>query len=121
MLVAPFRKKLWKKWKRGEYPCHEGCRSIRIPLGNTAAIAREIAEGIGPGARALSTAEASGTTIADADLIVAGAPVIQFHLPSVKTREKLGVGWGKALAAPHRVLFADWSARGFGERSSRRR
>jgi len=99
---------LWKKWKRGEYPCHEGCRSIRIPLGNTAAIAREIAEGIGPGARALSTAEASGTTIADADLIVAGAPVIQFHLPSAedtgKARRGLGQGAGGSTSGIIRGL-----------------
>ena len=44
--------------------------------GNTAAIARAIAEGIGPEARALSTAEATGPAIADVDLLVAGSP---FH------------------------------------------
>jgi len=50
--------------------------------GNTAAIARAIAEGIGPDARALSTAEAAGAAIADADLIVAGAPLLGFSLPT---------------------------------------
>ena len=50
--------------------------------GNTAAIARAIAEGIGPGARALSTAEATAETIAGADLIVAGAPLLGFSLPT---------------------------------------
>jgi flavorubredoxin len=50
--------------------------------GNTAAIARAIAEGIGPEARAMSTAEAIGATIAGADLIVAGAPLLGFSLPT---------------------------------------
>ena len=68
--------------------------------GNTAAIARAIAEGIGPEARALSTAEALGAAIADADLIVAGAPVLAFRLPSNKIRESLGANPGKAPAAP---------------------
>jgi hypothetical protein len=52
--------------------------------GNTAAIARAIAEGIGPEARALTTDAASGDAIAGADLIVAGAPVLAFRLPSEK-------------------------------------
>src|SRR4051794_11315926 len=55
--------------------------------GNTAAIARAIAEGIGSGARAVSTAEASRAATADADLIVAGAPVMGFRLPTDKMRE----------------------------------
>lgn len=50
--------------------------------GNTAAIARAIAEGIGPVARVLATDEATPDVIADADLIVAGAPVLGFSLPS---------------------------------------
>jgi menaquinone-dependent protoporphyrinogen IX oxidase len=57
--------------------------------GNTAAIARAIAEGIGPEARALSTAEATAVVTADADLIVAGAPVMAFRLPTDKVREML--------------------------------
>ena len=68
--------------------------------GNTAAIARAIAEGIGAQARALSTAEATGTAIADADLIVAGAPVLGFSLPSEKMRESIGADPGRAPAAP---------------------
>jgi len=39
--------------------------------GNTAAVAREIAEGLGPGARALSTAEATGEAMRGVDLVVA--------------------------------------------------
>lgn len=68
--------------------------------GNTAAIAQAMAEGIGPGARAFSTAEASGAAIADADLIVVGAPVLAFQLPSDKMRESLGGNPGKAPPAP---------------------
>jgi hypothetical protein len=68
--------------------------------GNTAAIARAIAGGIGPETRALSTAEASGTAIADADLIVAGAPVLAFALPSDKMRASLGADPGKAPTPP---------------------
>jgi hypothetical protein len=68
--------------------------------GNTAAIARAIAAGIGPGALALSTAEATGAAIADADLIVAGAPVLGFNLPSEKMRENIRMNPGKAPAPP---------------------
>lgn len=50
--------------------------------GNTAAVARAIAEGIGGGAAALSTAEATAEAIAGADLIVAGAPLLGFSLPT---------------------------------------
>jgi len=57
--------------------------------GNTAAIARAIAEGIGPEARALSTAEATSSVVADADLIVAGAPVLGFNLPTEQMRENI--------------------------------
>lgn len=50
--------------------------------GNTAAIAQAVAEGIGPGALALTTDEASGAVLEGADLLVAGAPVLGFRLPS---------------------------------------
>jgi hypothetical protein len=65
--------------------------------GNTAAIARAIAEGIGPEARAMSTAEATAAEIAGADLIVAGAPVHAFSLPSEQSRKNAG-GNGKTPA-----------------------
>jgi hypothetical protein len=68
--------------------------------GNTAAIARAIAEGIRPEARALSTAEATGAAIADADLLVAGAPVLAFGLSSEKMREGIRANPGKAPAPP---------------------
>ncbi|MCU0506439.1 MAG: flavodoxin domain-containing protein [Chloroflexi bacterium] len=55
--------------------------------GNTAAIARAIAEGLGPGARALSTKEATADAVAGADLLVAGAPILGFRLPTEQMRE----------------------------------
>ncbi len=57
--------------------------------GNTAAVARAIAEGIGPGAQALSTAEATSDAVAGAELIVAGAPLMGFQLPSEQMRESI--------------------------------
>ena len=50
--------------------------------GNTAAIARAIAEGLGPSAQVLSTSEASGEALAEVGLIVAGAPLMGFSLPT---------------------------------------
>lgn len=50
--------------------------------GNTAAVARAIAEGMGPEARVLSTAEAAGDALAGVDLIVAGSPLLGFSLPT---------------------------------------
>ena len=68
--------------------------------GNTAAIARAIAAGIGGGARALSTGEATAEAIAGADLIVAGSPVIGFKLPSDKVRESIRANPGPAPTPP---------------------
>jgi len=50
--------------------------------GNTAEIARAVADGIGPEATVLTTEQASPDAIAGADLLVVGAPVIAFGLPS---------------------------------------
>jgi hypothetical protein len=68
--------------------------------GNTAAIARAIAEGIGPEARALSTAEATGAAIADVDLLVAGAPVHGFQLPTDQGRANIAAHPGRAPTPP---------------------
>lgn len=57
--------------------------------GNTAAIARAIAEGIGPEAQMLTTDAASAETVAEADLVVAGAPVLGFSLASEGMRESI--------------------------------
>lgn len=59
-------------------------------FGNTAAIAKAVAEGIGPEARALTTDEATTAVVAGAEVVVAGAPVIAFGLASDKTREGIG-------------------------------
>jgi hypothetical protein len=55
--------------------------------GNTAAVARAIAVGMGPEAVALSTADAAGATMEDVDVVVAGSPVLGFRLPTEKMRE----------------------------------
>ena len=68
--------------------------------GNTAAIARAIAEGIGPEARAVSTAEATGDALSGADLIVAGAPLLGFSLPTESMVKGLASEAGKAPAPP---------------------
>jgi flavodoxin len=57
--------------------------------GNTAAIAQAIAEGLGPGAQALTTSQAVSQAISGADLIVAGAPVLGFSLPTEAMIESL--------------------------------
>ena len=54
--------------------------------GNTAAVAEAIAEGIGAGARAMPTSEATPAVVAEADLVVAGSPVMAFNLPSERMR-----------------------------------
>ena len=57
--------------------------------GNTAAVARAVAEGIGEGAVALPTKEAGADVVAGADLIVAGGPVFAFHLSSERSRHDI--------------------------------
>ncbi len=68
--------------------------------GNTAAVARAIAAGFGPNARAMSTAEARGEALADVGLIVAGSPIHAFQLPTEKTRNDLAARPGKAPSPP---------------------
>jgi hypothetical protein len=50
--------------------------------GNTAAIARAIAEGIGPETRTLSTTDATPGALAGVDLLVVGSPLFGFSVPS---------------------------------------
>lgn len=57
--------------------------------GNTAQVARAIAEGIGPQARALPADEATAQLMAQADLIVAGAPLLGFNLPTEQMRTSI--------------------------------
>lgn|SRR5690554_2905372 len=54
--------------------------------GNTADVARAIAAGLGDGVRALTTEAATPEVIANARLIVAGAPVHGLNLPTDGTR-----------------------------------
>lgn len=68
--------------------------------GNTAAVAGAIAEGLGEGAVALSTAAATPAAIAGADLIVAGAPILGFDLPTEKMRAGLGENLVSAAPKP---------------------
>jgi flavodoxin len=64
--------------------------------GNTAAVARAIAEGLGPDAKAMTTSEATPDVVAAADLVVAGAPIMAFGLPS----EAMVANAGKDPKAP---------------------
>jgi hypothetical protein len=68
--------------------------------GNTAAVAAAIAEGIGPGTPFLSTAEATGAALDGVDLVVAGAPVLGFKLPTDQMRQSVRTSPGKAPSPP---------------------
>lgn len=68
--------------------------------GNTAAIARAIAEGLGPEARALSTDEAGNDAFRGADLVVAGAPVLGFKLPTEAMRQSVASNPGLGVPKP---------------------
>lgn len=68
--------------------------------GNTAAIARAIAAGIGAEAQALSTADAAGTVLDGIDLIVAGAPLLGFALPTDAMLKNLATNAGKDPTPP---------------------
>jgi flavodoxin len=97
-------------------------------FGNTAAVARAIADGLGEGARAYATDEVPSGAAEAADLIVAGAPVFGFGLPTEKMRssiqapgadlthpslrtwlERLPAGHGRCAAFETRIW---WSPRG---------
>ncbi len=57
--------------------------------GNTAEVARAIAEGIGPDTTVLPTDEAGGAALEDIDLLVVGAPVVMFGLPGERAEEAI--------------------------------
>jgi flavodoxin len=76
--------------------------------GNTEAIAKAIAEGLGPGVRALSTAEAVGEAIAGAELIVAGAPVLGFKLPTQKMLDSIRADKKAPPADLSQPLLSSW-------------
>ena len=64
--------------------------------GNTEIVARAIAAGLGPGARAARTDEVSEDDLAAADILVVGAPVIAFGL----AREDMRAGLVDDRKAP---------------------
>jgi len=70
--------------------------------GNTEQVAKAIADGFGPEAAAFSTAEVTPAVAADADVLVAGAPLQAFSLPTARIREGIvpGVGPAPDLSAP---------------------
>jgi hypothetical protein len=80
--------------------------------GNTAAIARAIAEGIGPEARALSTAEATVEDATNADLIVGGAPLLGFSLPTQAMRDGISKNPADMKSSPDlsAPLMRSWLA-----------
>jgi len=87
--------------------------------GNTAAVARAIAEGIGPEAVAMSTAEASADQVAGAGLIVAGSPLLGFSLPTESMVKSLGANQAKDptppdLSHPAMRTWLEGLARGSG-------
>jgi len=57
--------------------------------GNTAAVARAIAEGLGPDVHAYPTDEVPAGARASAELIVAGSPVFAFGLPTERIRQRI--------------------------------
>jgi len=81
--------------------------------GNTEVIARAVAAGFGPEAAALTTDEASGAQLVDVDLVVAGAPLIAFGLPSDKTRGGVAAESAKAPTPPDlsHPLMSAWLQR----------
>ena len=76
--------------------------------GNTAEVARAVAEGIGPGARALRVDEAGGADAAGSDLIVAGAPVFGFKLSSPQMRDGIRKNPGKRPAPTSCPPLCTW-------------
>ncbi|MBN2176797.1 MAG: hypothetical protein JW722_03980 [Demequinaceae bacterium] len=77
--------------------------------GTTANLARAIGHGLGSDTRVESTFEASPGAIGDVDLLVLGAPIHSFGLPSMAAIEAVRIqGYG---AKPSRIegpLMHDW-------------
>ena len=87
--------------------------------GNTATVARAIAEGIGRDAIALTTDAADTAALADADLIVVGAPVLGFSLASDGMRASLSRSEAGAPVPPdlsHPSMKSWLDARPFGRK-----
>ena len=67
--------------------------------GNTAAVAHAIADGIGPDTQVMATDEADVSSVSDVDLLVAGAPVLGFGLPTNRMEDAV-VDAGRTAPAP---------------------
>lgn len=57
--------------------------------GNTASVAQVIAEGLGGGAQAITTEAATPDVLSAVDLLVVGAPLLGFTLPTESMRKTL--------------------------------
>lgn len=68
--------------------------------GNTAAVANAIAEGLGPDVNAYPPDEVPPDELERADLIVAGAPVFGFNLPTEAVRAAIARDEGDAASPP---------------------
>jgi hypothetical protein len=68
--------------------------------GNTSAVAHAIADGLGLGETAMSTAEATPDLVEGVDLIVAGSPVFAFKMPTEKIRQSIEADPGPAPTPP---------------------
>ncbi|MDR3686109.1 MAG: hypothetical protein P4L93_04015 [Coriobacteriia bacterium] len=68
--------------------------------GNTAQIARAIAEGIGPDTRTVSTSEATAACADGIDLLVTGAPLLGFDLPTDAMRASIASNPGAGPTPP---------------------
>lgn len=81
--------------------------------GNTAAIARAIADGIGPGTRVGSTGDISPEVAATATLLIVGAPVHAMNLPTTKSLQSVAertIGPGEIVADVDHPLIREWVA-----------
>jgi hypothetical protein len=76
--------------------------------GNTAAVARAIAAGVGEGATAMTTDEANETALDGVDLIVAGAPLMALRLPTDKILAQMTTDPKRAGADMSHRSMRDW-------------
>jgi hypothetical protein len=81
--------------------------------GNTESVARAIATGLGAGAKALSTTEATPDALKGVDLVVAGSPIHAFNLPSemtVRSAADRPDSYGDGPPDTSQRLMRDWLA-----------
>lgn len=79
--------------------------------GNTAVLAQAIGRGLGPKTQVLSTVEATADIVAEADLLVLGAPVHSYNRPefvSIQAGRGLDDEVESAIPGSELVLMRDW-------------